>query len=168
MRSAWIQESLDELRCVENRGVETILPYQEAVTHAEDDAELGLSEAATESGYSSDHLRRLHRLGKLPAIEKDGICTFTRAIYQGSQPRQGCHDTIPLRTLGGFASRGSSSGEDFASDGRRIFFCSSDLRRKPAGLASRLPRHEQVRRDQGSRTASGLPFFLSPPIPNAL
>jgi len=47
-----------------------VLADFEAVTRAEDDAELSLSEAAAESGYSSDHLRRLHRLGKLPAYRK--------------------------------------------------------------------------------------------------
>lgn len=42
----------------------------EAVTRAEDDTELNLSDAAAESRYSSDDLRRLHRLGKLPAYRK--------------------------------------------------------------------------------------------------
>src|SRR5439155_22116047 len=35
----------------------------EAVITAEDEALLGLHDAAARSGYSSDHLRRLHRLG---------------------------------------------------------------------------------------------------------
>jgi hypothetical protein len=52
------------------RVCEDMLQDFEAVTRAEDDAELSLSEAAAESGYSSDHLRRLHRLGKLPAYRK--------------------------------------------------------------------------------------------------
>src|SRR2546430_5932010 len=52
------------------RVCEEVLQDFEAVTRAEDDAELSLSDAATESGYSSDHLRRLHRLGKLPAHRK--------------------------------------------------------------------------------------------------
>src|SRR5437764_6569792 len=49
------------------RVCEDVLQDFESVTRAEDDAELSLSEAAAESGYSSDHLRRLHRLSKLPA-----------------------------------------------------------------------------------------------------
>jgi hypothetical protein len=49
---------------------EEVLADFEAVTRAEDDAELSLSEAAAESGYSGDHLRRLHRLGRLPAYRK--------------------------------------------------------------------------------------------------
>src|SRR5436309_12095555 len=49
---------------------EDVLQDFEAVTRAEDDAELSLSEAAAESGYSGDHLCRLHRLGKLPAYRK--------------------------------------------------------------------------------------------------
>src|SRR2546427_7184284 len=52
------------------RVCEDVLQDFEAVTRAEDDAELSLSEAATESGYSSDHLRRLHRKGQLPAYRK--------------------------------------------------------------------------------------------------
>ena len=56
----------------------------EAVTRAEDDAELSLSEAAAESGYSSDHLRRPHRLGKLPANRK-GRNLFFRS---GDLPRK--------------------------------------------------------------------------------
>ena len=42
----------------------------EAVTQAEDDSELSLSEAAAESGYFGDHFRRLYRLGKLPAYRR--------------------------------------------------------------------------------------------------
>src|SRR3989442_7613178 len=49
------------------RVCDDVLQDFESVTRAEDDAELTLSEAAAESGCSSDHLRRLHRLGKLPA-----------------------------------------------------------------------------------------------------
>ncbi len=52
------------------RVCEDVLQDFEAVTRAEDDAELSLSEAAAQSGYSSDHLRRPHRLGKLPAYRK--------------------------------------------------------------------------------------------------
>ncbi len=52
------------------RVCEDVLQDFEAVTRAEDDAELSLSEAAAESGYSGDRLHRLHRLGKLPAYRK--------------------------------------------------------------------------------------------------
>jgi len=54
------------------------------VTRAEDDVELSLSEAATESGYSSDHLRRLHRKGRLLAYRK-GRSLFFR---WGDLPRK--------------------------------------------------------------------------------
>jgi DNA-binding FrmR family transcriptional regulator len=63
---------------------EDVLQDFEAVTRAEDDAELSLSEAAAESGYSSDHLRRLHRLGKVPAYRK-GRNLFFRS---GDLPRK--------------------------------------------------------------------------------
>src|SRR5437016_13420514 len=63
---------------------EDVLHDFEAVTRAEDDAELSLSEAAAESGYSSDHLRRLHRLGKVPAFRK-GRNLFFRS---GDLPRK--------------------------------------------------------------------------------
>jgi len=66
------------------RVCEDMLQDFEAVTRAEDDAELTLSEAAAESGYSSDHLRRLHRLGKLPAHRK-GRNLFFRS---GELPRK--------------------------------------------------------------------------------
>ena len=66
------------------RVCEDVLQDFEAVTRAEDDAELSLSEAAAESGYSSDHLRRLHRLGKLPAYRK-GRNLFFRS---GDLPRK--------------------------------------------------------------------------------
>src|SRR3989442_11976301 len=67
---------------------EDVLQDFEAVTRAEDDAELGLSEAAAESGYSSDHLRRLHRHGKLQAYRK-GRSLFFRS---GDLPRK---PTVP-------------------------------------------------------------------------
>src|SRR3989442_8092199 len=66
------------------RVCEDMLQDFEAVTRAEDDADLTLSEAAAESGYSSDHLRRLHRLGKLPASRK-GRNLFFRS---GDLPRK--------------------------------------------------------------------------------
>src|SRR5947209_6054024 len=55
-----------------------VLADFESVTTAEDEALLGLQDAATRSGYSTDHLRRLHRLGKLPA-RRDGRRLFFRA-----------------------------------------------------------------------------------------
>ena len=66
------------------RVCEDVLQDFEAVTRAEDDAALTLSEAAAASGYSSDHLRRLHRLGKLPAYRK-GRNLFFRS---GDLPRK--------------------------------------------------------------------------------
>lgn len=61
-----------------------VLADFESVTTAEDESLVGLHEAATRSGYSSDHLRRLHRLGKLPA-RRDGRRLFFRA---GDLPRK--------------------------------------------------------------------------------
>ncbi len=66
------------------RVCQDVLEDFEAVTRAEDDAELSLSEAAAESGYSSDHLRRLHREGKLPAYRR-GRSLFFRS---GDLPRK--------------------------------------------------------------------------------
>src|SRR5947208_7241555 len=66
------------------RVCEDMLQDFEAVTRAEDNAELSLSEAAAESGYSRDHLRRLHRFGKLPAYRK-GRNLFFRS---GDLPRK--------------------------------------------------------------------------------
>jgi hypothetical protein len=57
----------------------------DAVTRAKDDAELSLSEAAAKSGYSGDHLRRLHRLGKLPAYRK-GRNLFFRSGHLPRKP----------------------------------------------------------------------------------
>jgi len=47
-----------------------VLADFEAVTTAEDEAILGLQEAASGSGYSSDHLRRLVRRGQLRATRR--------------------------------------------------------------------------------------------------
>src|SRR3989475_11005486 len=66
------------------RVCEDVLQDFEAVTRSEDAAELSLSEAAAESRYSTDHLRRLHRLGKLPAYRK-GRNLFFRS---GDLPRK--------------------------------------------------------------------------------
>lgn len=55
-----------------------VLADFEAVITAEDEALLGLQDAAAHSGYSADHLRRLHRLGKL-AARRDGRRLFFRA-----------------------------------------------------------------------------------------
>lgn len=70
------------------RVCEEVIADFEAVTRAEDEAELNLREAAAESGYSSDHLRRLHRLGQLPAYRK-GRSLFFRS---GDLPRK---PTVP-------------------------------------------------------------------------
>src|SRR5437899_6286060 len=67
------------------RVCEDVLQDFEAVTRAEDDAEISLSDAAAESGYSSDHLRRLHRMGKLPAYRK-GRNLFFRSGDLPSKP----------------------------------------------------------------------------------
>src|SRR5258708_18742019 len=61
-----------------------VLADFEAVTTAQDEALLGLQDAAARSGYSADHLRRLHRLGKLSA-RRDGWRLFFRA---GDLPRK--------------------------------------------------------------------------------
>jgi len=61
-----------------------VLADFEAVTTAEDEALLGLDEACVQSGYSRDHLRRLHHQGKLPA-RRDGRRLFFRA---GDLPRK--------------------------------------------------------------------------------
>ncbi|MDP3938586.1 MAG: hypothetical protein Q8R92_10675 [Deltaproteobacteria bacterium] len=55
-----------------------VLADVDALLTGEEEALLDLHEAATRSGYSSDHLRRLHRLGKLPA-RRDGRRLFFRA-----------------------------------------------------------------------------------------
>ncbi len=71
-----------------------VLADFEAVTTAEDESLLGLQEAAARSGYSTDHLRRLHRLGKLSA-RRDGRRLFFRA---GDLPKKpSVVDVRPLR-----------------------------------------------------------------------
>jgi len=71
-----------------------VLADFEAVTTADDEALLGLQDAAARSGYSSDHLRRLHRVGKLPA-RRDGRRLFFRA---GDLPRKATVvDARPVR-----------------------------------------------------------------------
>jgi hypothetical protein len=72
-----------------------VLADFEAVTTAEDEALVGLQDAATRSGYSADHLRRLHRLGKLPA-RRDGRRLFFRT---GDLPkRPPVVDARPVRS----------------------------------------------------------------------
>lgn len=71
-----------------------VLADFEAVTTAEDEALLGLQDAAARSGYSTDHLRRLHRLGKLPA-RREGRRLLFRA---GDLPRKpSVVDARPIR-----------------------------------------------------------------------
>ena len=55
-----------------------VLADVETLLNSEDEALLGLKEAAARSGYSSDHLRRLHRLGKLDA-RRNGRRLYFRA-----------------------------------------------------------------------------------------
>jgi hypothetical protein len=71
-----------------------VLADVDALLNSEDEALLGLQEAATRSGYSSDHLRRLHRLGQLPA-RRDGRRLFFRA---GDLPKKpNVVDARPVR-----------------------------------------------------------------------
>ena len=71
-----------------------VLAEVEALLNSEDEALLGLHDAAAHSGYSSDHLRRLHRLGRLPA-RRDGRRLFFRA---GDLPKKpNVVDVRPLR-----------------------------------------------------------------------
>ena len=71
-----------------------VLAEVEALLNSEDEALLGLQDAAAHSGYSSDHLRRLHRLGKLPA-RRDGRRLFFRV---GDLPKKpSVVDVRPLR-----------------------------------------------------------------------
>jgi len=71
-----------------------VLAEVEGLLNSEDEALLGLQDAAAHSGYSSDHLRRLHRLGKLPA-RRDGRRLFFRA---GDLPKKpNVVDVRPLR-----------------------------------------------------------------------
>ena len=71
-----------------------VLADVEALLSSEGEALLGLQDAAARSGYSSDHLRRLHRLGKLSA-RRDGRRLFFRA---GDLPKKpNVVDVRPLR-----------------------------------------------------------------------
>ena len=71
-----------------------VLADFEAVTTADDEALLGLQDAAARSGYSSDHLRRLHRLGQLSA-RRDGRRLLFRA---GDLPKKpAVVDARPVR-----------------------------------------------------------------------
>jgi len=70
-----------------------LLADVEAMLTSEDEALLGLHEAAARSGYSRDHLRRLHRLGRLPA-RRDGRRLFFRA---GDLPKKA--NVVDVRPL---------------------------------------------------------------------
>ena len=71
-----------------------VLADVESMLTSEDEALLGLQEESARSGYSTDHLRRLHRLGKLPA-RRDRRRLFFRA---GDLPRKtNVVDVRPLR-----------------------------------------------------------------------
>jgi DNA-binding SARP family transcriptional activator len=67
---------------------EEVIADFEAVTQAEDEAELSLLEAAAQSGYSGDHLRRLHRLGKLPAYRRGAVYSSALVTYRGNHQPQ--------------------------------------------------------------------------------
>ena len=82
-----------------------VLADFEAVMTSEDEALLGLEAAADRSGYSKDHLRRLHHQGKLPA-RRDGRRLFFRV---GDLPRK------PIR----FDSK-PILGYDPIADARRV------------------------------------------------
>lgn len=70
-----------------------VLADVEALLTSEDEALLSLQEAAERSGYSTDHLRRLQRQGRLPA-RRDGRRLFFRA---GDLPRKPVRfDTKPI------------------------------------------------------------------------
>jgi hypothetical protein len=92
-----------------------VLADFEAVVTYEDEALLGLQDAAVRSGYSADHLRRLHRAGKLPA-RRDGRRLFFRA---GDLPKKATVvDARPVRAYDPVAdarrvaTRTSSGGTD--------------------------------------------------------
>lgn len=103
------------------RVCEDVLQDFEAVTRAEDDAELGLSEAAAEWGYSSDYLRRLHRKGQLAAYRKGRSLFFRSGDYRGSQRYPSSHPTIRARMLDG--SSGSAGKSDNGESARAISTC---------------------------------------------
>jgi hypothetical protein len=64
-----------------------VLAEVESLLSDEDESLLSLAEASLRSGYSPDHLRRLHRSGKLPA-RRDGRRLFFRA---GDLPKKLTH-----------------------------------------------------------------------------
>ncbi len=71
----------------------------ELVCQGEDDAELTLDEAAGESGYSRDHLRRLVREDKVRAYKRGRHLFFRRADLpkkplKVDEPRIGAYDPI--------------------------------------------------------------------------
>ena len=61
-----------------------ILQDLDSFRTAEDSAELDLEEAATVSGYSADHLRRMVREGRIPHIGGDVSCSSVLEIYRQS------------------------------------------------------------------------------------
>ncbi len=92
-----------------------LLADVEAMLTSEDEALLGLHEAAVRSGYSRDHLRRLHRLGRLPA-RRDGRRLFFRA---GDLPKKTnvvdvrpLHAYDPIADARRVATRTSSGGSN--------------------------------------------------------
>lgn len=84
---------------------EEVLHDFELVCQGEDDAELTLEEAAEESGYSPDHLRRLVREKKLQAYRRGRRLLFRRA----SLPRKPVQ--VDALRIGGY---------DPVADARRV------------------------------------------------
>jgi len=76
-----------------------VLADFDAVITAENEALLGLRDAAARSGYSSDHLRRLYRQRKLPA-RRDGRRLFFRV---GDLPRKPA--VVDAQPLGAYDPR---------------------------------------------------------------
>ncbi len=82
-----------------------VLADFEAVIGAEDDRLLALAEASELSGYSVDHLRRLHRDGAFPG-ERRGRRLFIRAADLPRKPKSD--------------RGGRPSGYDPVADARRV------------------------------------------------
>ena len=82
-----------------------VLADFDAVTTAQDETLLTLREAAAQSGYSTDHLRRLARQGRLPCVRRGRRLLF-RA---GSIPRRAT--VIDARPVKGY---------DAAADARQV------------------------------------------------
>src|SRR3989441_4917662 len=93
-----------------------VLAEVEALLNSEDEALLGLQDAAAHSGYSSDHLRRLHRLGKLPA-RRDGRRLFFRAGDLPKKPNVVDVRPLPAYDPPAHARRGAPPAPLGSTDG---------------------------------------------------